>query len=159
MGGKPFIEFRFPAVDRSVQQIQLAFNGSETVSVESLYEHYDNTVIAGNNYDAKEDGRLSRYEQCRLIVERLKDPVCLSASNKGMMERILRNDLKEICVDIARHDDRAAIDDLLDLGFLTQDTIDGVIERVSMLRDAAMTGHLLEVKRRFFELDAFDFEL
>lgn len=159
MSGKPFIEFRFPAVDRSVQQIQLAFNSSETVSVESLYEHYDNTVIAGNNYDAKEDGRLSRYEQCGLIVARLKDPVCLSASSKGMMERILRNDLKEICVDIARHDDRTAIDDLLDLGFLTQDTIDGVIERVSALRDAAMTGHLLEVKRRFFELDAFDFEL
>ena len=75
------------------------------------------------------------------------------------MERILRNKLGAICVDIARHDDRLAIDDLLELGFLTQDTIDGVIEDVSSIRDAAMTGHLLEVKRRFFELDAFDFEL
>lgn len=159
INGKPYVEFRFPAVDRSVQQIQLAFNSSETVSVESLYEHYDNTVIAGNNYDAKEDGRLGRYEQCKLIIERLKDPVFLTASNKSMMERILRNDLGAICVDIARHDDRCAIDDLLELGFLTQDTIDGVIESVSAIRDAAMTGHLLEVKRRFFELDAFDFEL
>ncbi len=157
--GRRFIEFRFPAVDRSVQQIQLAFNGSETVSVEALYEHYDTTVIAGNNYDAQEDGRLGEYEQCKLIVERLKDPVCLNACNKGMMERILRNNLGSICVDIARHDDRGAIDDLLDLGFLTQDTIDEAIESVSALRDAAMTGHLLEVKRRFFELDAFDFEL
>ncbi len=157
--GRPFVEFRFPAVDRSIQQIQLAFNSSETVSIESLYEHYDNTVVAGNNYDAKEDGRLGAYEQCKLIVARLKDPVCLNASNRSMMERILRNKLGAICVDIARHDDRLAIDDLLELGFLTQDTIDGVIEDVSSIRDAAMTGHLLEVKRRFFELDAFDFEL
>ena len=157
--GRSSIEFRFPAVDRSVQQIQLAFNSSETVSVESLFEHYDNTVVAGNNYDAKEDGRLGEYEQCKLIVERLKDPVLLNVCNKGMMERIVHNNLETICMDIARHDDRGAIDDLLDLGFLTQDTIDGVIERVSTLRDAAMTGHLLEVKRRFFELDAFDFEL
>ncbi len=157
--GRRFVEFRFPEVDRSVQQIQLAFNSSETVSVESLYEHYDNTVIAGNNYDAKEDGRLGKYEQCKLIIARLKDPVFLAASNKSMMERIVRNDLRAICVDIARHDDRIAIDDLLDLGFLTQDTIDGVIEGVSAIRDAAMTGHLLEAKRRFFELDAFDFEL
>lgn len=159
VGGKRVVEFRFPEVDRSVQQIQLAFNSSETVSVESLYEHYDNTVVAGNNYDAKADGRLGEYEQCKLIVARLKEPVYLNAYNKSMMERILRSNLRSVCVDIARHDDRGAIDDLLELGFITQDSIDDVIESVSAVQDAAMTGHLLEMKRRFFEQDAFDFEL
>lgn len=157
--GKSFVELRFPPVDRSVQQIQFAFNSSDSVSLESLFEHYDNAVVAGNNYDAKADGRLGAYEQCRLIVERLRDPLFMSAYNRSMFERIIGGTIEEICVDCARHDDRRMLDELRELGFLTLDTIDGVIERVSALQDAATTGHLLEMKRRHFGMDAFDFEL
>ena len=51
------------------------------------------------------------------------------------------------------------VDDMLDLGYLTKDNIDIVVERASDVRDAAMTGYLLEVKRRFFGSQLMDFDL
>ena len=48
---------------------------------------------------------------------------------------------------------------MLDLGYLTKDNIDIVVERAGDVQDAAMTGYLLEVKRRFFGSQLMDFDL
>ena len=69
------------------------------------------------------------------------------------------NNLIDIVVAAARHDDRQIVDDLLDLGYLTRDNIDIAVERAGDVQDAAMTGYLLEVKRRFFGRQLLDFDL
>ena len=99
------------------------------------------------------------YEQIKKVLERLRDPVLLLDVNRGMYERLGRNNLIEICVDVARHDDRHVIDELCDMGYLHADNIEDVIVEVGKLQDAAMTGYLLELKRRRFGREAFDFDL
>ena len=76
-----------------------------------------------------------------------------------MCDRVMRSNLVDIIVQAARHDDRQVVDDMLDLGYLTKDNIDTVVERAGDVQDAAMTGYLLEVKRRFFGSQLMDFDL
>ena len=64
-----------------------------------------------------------------------------------------------VCVAIARHDDRSLIDELIELDVLNKDNLLDVIDHIGKLQDAAMTGYLLEIKRRMFQRSAVDFDL
>lgn len=75
-----------------------------------------------------------------------------------MCERGLADNVERICFDAARHDDRRLMDGLLELGFINAENIHSLIELVGSLRDAAMTNHLLEMRRVRFGCDD-DFEL
>ena len=75
------------------------------------------------------------------------------------MDSTLRGHLDEICIDIARHDDKSVIDGLLDLGYINTDTINGVIDAVGAVQDASITNYLLERKRRRFGAATIDFDL
>ena len=105
------------------------------------------------------DGGIGLYDQSKMIIARLKDPVLMTPSNRSMCDRVMRSNLVDIIVQAARHDDRQVVDDMLDLGYLTKDNIDIVVERAGDVQDAAMTGYLLEVKRRFFGSQLMDFDL
>ena len=83
----------------------------------------------------------------------------LSNVNRSLFDRLLKEHLVEICVDIARHDDRGAIEALIGYGYLNEDNLEEVIQAVGRLQDAAMTAYLLEVKRRRFNRRLFDFDL
>ncbi len=157
--GHASFDIRFPEVDRSVKQIELAFSVPDHVSVEAIFDHYDGSIVSGSSYDAMEDGGIGIYDQGKMIIARLKDPVLMTSSNKSMCDRVMRNNLIDIVVAAARHDDRQIVDDLLDLGYLTRDNIDIAVERAGDVQDAAMTGYLLEVKRRFFGRQLLDFDL
>ena len=87
-----------------------------------------------------------------LTVEKLNEYASL-------FERVLSWHIVEICVDIARNDDRYLIDRLLDFGYINEDNLEEIITAVNKLQDAAMTGYLLEAKRLRFNRSAFDFDL
>lgn len=159
IGGHTSFDVRFPEIDRSVKQIELAFSVPDHVSVEAILDHYDGSIVSGSSYDAMVDGGIGLYDQSKMIIARLKDPVLMTPSNRSMCDRVMRSNLVDIIVQAARHDDRQVVDDMLDLGYLTKDNIDIVVERVSDVQDAAMTGYLLEVKRRFFSSQLMDFDL
>ena len=129
------------------------------MSVEAILDHYDGSIVSGSSYDAMVDGGIGLYDQSKMIIARLKDPVLMTPSNKSMCDRVMRSNLVDIIVQAARHDDRQVVDDMLDLGYLTKDNIDIVVERAGDVQDAAMTGYLLEVKRRFFGSQLMDFDL
>lgn len=159
IGGHASFDVRFPEIDRSVKQIELAFSVPDHVSVEAILDHYDGSIVSGSSYDAMVDGGIGLYDQSKMIIARLKDPVLMTPSNKSMCDRVMRSNLVDIIVQAARHDDRQVVDDMLDLGYLTKDNIDIVVERAGDVQDAAMTGYLLEVKRRFFGSQLMDFDL
>lgn len=159
IGGHISFDVRFPEIDRSVKQIELAFSVPDHVSVEAILDHYDGSIVSGSSYDAMVDGGIGLYDQSKMIIARLKDPVLMTPSNKSMCDRVMRSNLVDIIVQAARHDDRQVVDDMLDLGYLTKDNIDIVVERAGDVQDAAMTGYLLEVKRRFFGSQLMDFDL
>ena len=159
IGGHTSFDVRFPEIDRSVKQIELAFSVPDHVSVEAILDHYDGSIVSGSSYDAMVDGGIGLYDQSKMIIARLKDPVLMTPSNKSMCDRVMRSNLVDIIVQAARHDDRQVVDDMLDLGYLTKDNIDIVVERAGDVQDAAMTGYLLEVKRRFFGSQLMDFDL
>lgn len=155
-GDRGFYELRFPDTDRGIQQMMLALSVPDHVSVEALFEHYDTAITNGSSFDAAAERGLGLYDQATRLIERLLDPVYLSEVNRQLCVRFLRSNAERICVDLAKHDDRAAIDSMLDLGFLNEENIYAVIDRVGALQDAAIVNYLLEARRLRFEQSVFD---
>lgn len=157
--GRTSYEVRFPQSERSEAQLAFALSIPERVEPAVFFEHYDTSIVIASGFDAATDERLDLYEQGCHLVERLRDPVFMTAVNRELAERVLRDNVEELCVEAVRHDDRSLIDGLLDLGFLNESNLFAVIDRLSSLRDASITGYLLEVKRARFAGDALDFDL
>ena len=130
------------------------------MNVPSIMAQYDNCIVNARDYNSpRKSDNISAYEQAKLILARFDDPIMLTEVNRGMFERLLRNYIVEICVDIARHDDRAALNALVDRGYINEGNLEGIIAEVGKLQDAAMTAHLLEVKRLRFNRAIMDFDL
>ena len=160
--GHGSFDFYFPDAPRSAHEIQLAFNLSSSVDLARIFKHYDSAIANMHEFDKKASGAhddFDVYGQAKLAIERLADPVLMSSTNKIMLTQVLTKNLEEACEAIARHDDREAIDELLELGILNKDNLLGVIDHIGKLQDAAMTGYLLEIKRRLFQHSAVDFDL
>ena len=158
--GHESFDMYFPDSGRSAHEIQLAFNLSSSIDPMMMFKHYDSAIVNMHEFDKREKNKeFDVYGQAKLALSRLSDPVLMTDANKVMLTQVITDNLTSICEACARHDDREAIDTLLDLGLLNKDNLLDVIESVGKLQDAAMTGYLLEVKRRFFSQSAIDFDL
>lgn len=158
--GHACFEVRFPATDRGEHQQFVALTSTEGLSTASLLEHYDSAIAHASSFDAVQGaGSLGLYEQATRIVERLLDPVCMTAVNRALLERVMQMRLLDMCAAIAKHDDRRTLDALADLGMIDAGNLDAVLERLEAVQDAAMTGYLLEMGRRRFGRAALDFGL
>ncbi|MBR0405957.1 MAG: leucine-rich repeat domain-containing protein [Eggerthellaceae bacterium] len=158
--GRTSYDFFFPDTEKSIHGISLGIGGSSWVNVPNIMAQYDNCIVNARDYNApRKPDNISAYEQAKLILARFEDPIMLTEVNRGMFERLLRNYIIEICVDIARHDDRAALNALVDRGYINEGNLEDIIAEVGKLQDAAMTAHLLEVKRLKFNRAIVDFDL
>ena len=157
--GRTEFDFQFPNTSRSVHSISLALGGSSWVNVPDIMAQYDNCIVNAHDYRGLGRDSISVYEQIRRVIARLEDPILLTNVNRSLFDRLIKEHIEEICVDIARHDDRQAIDSLLTFGYLNEKNLEDVITAVGRLQDAAMTAYLLEVKRRRFNKRTFDFDL
>ena len=151
---------RFPSSSRSVHGFLLALGGLGHLYMPDIMAQYDTFIAAARDYHAPGNSdNASAYEQVKLIIGRLESSVLLTDANRRRYLTVLDDNLEEICVDIARHDDRVTLRRLADLGVLNADNLSRVVEAVARLQDAAMTGYLLEMKRVRFGKRAFDFDL
>lgn len=157
--GHAQITLDFPGTDRSAQQQMLALSVPDHVDASIIMGHYDTAIINASGFDALNGQRLPLYDQATRIVDRLKDPLFLSDVNRGMCQRALASNIEDICVEAAKHDDKRLLDDLLTMGYLNNENINQVIDRVGAVQDASITGYLLEAKRERFGLEALDFDL
>lgn len=160
LAGRKAFDFFFPDTPGSVRGIALGLGGASWVNVPGMIEQLDLCLVNARDYNAPgKSDNISAYAQAKFILDRLDDPVMLSAHTKSMMERLLRNNIEDICVDVALHDDRAVLGELVDRGFVNAGNLEGVIERVGALRDAATSAFLLETKRERFSGTMFDYDL
>lgn len=158
--GRCSFDFFFPNTPAGIRGISLGLGGVNGVDVPGIFRQLDASLLTAHSYVASHDSEhTSAYEQARLVLERLDDPVLLSAGNRNAMEQLLREHVEDICVDAALHDDRRVFESLLNRGFVNADNLDAVIERVTALRDAATSAYLLEAKRQRFSASPFDFDL
>lgn len=158
--GRSSFDLYFPETSRSVHGFLVAIGMSSQIYMPTVMAQYDNCIVTARDYHSPNNPEnIGAYEQISLILDRLSDPVLLSRESRERYERLVEANIEGICVDIARHDDREAIDKMLELGCLNEDNLEGVIKAVGALQDAAMTGYLLEVKRRRFGQKALDFDL
>lgn len=158
--GRRVFNFHFPNTPEGVRGITLGLGGANWVNVPGIFDQLDVCLTTAHDYnDSRDASQVSAYEQARLILERLSDPVMLSEGNRAALEKVLRGHVAEICVDATLHDDRSVFDDLLDRGFVNEENLDQIIERVTALRDAATSAFLLEAKRTRFAQNAFDYDL
>lgn len=157
--GRTTFDFEFPDTSRSVHSISLALGGSSWVNVPEIMAQYDNCIANAHDYRGLGRDSIGIYEQAKRIIARLDDPILLTNVNRSLFDRLMKEHVKEMCVDIARHDDRFAVDALIAHGYLNENNLEEVIQAVSRLQDAAMTAYLLEVKRRRFNRRLFDFDL
>ncbi len=156
--GHDGIDLHFPVTFRSLNEIVRGFNSMTYLNPEALLARYDACVVNMHDYDVKSMAPIDLYGQLTRIIGRLRDPLFLSDNTRRMYGQILRDNLVEMCVAAARHDDRASIDGLVELGYLDRETLLPVIDAVSALQDAAMTGYLLELQRALAGR-GLDFEL
>lgn len=120
---------------------------------------YDNCIASARDYYAPADtSNASAYEQVKFICGRLQDFVLLTESNRKRYLTLIADHIEEICVDIARHDERETLGTLADLGLLNSENITGVIDAMNHLHDASTIGYLLELKRLRFG-HSYDFDL
>ena len=160
LAGRSAFDFYFPNTPGAVRGISLALGGASWVNVPGMVEQLDLCLVNARDYNAPgKPDNISAYAQARLILDRLDDPVMLTAHTKMMMERVLRNNIEDVCVDVALYDDRAVLGELIDRGFVNAGNLEGVIERVGALRDAATSAFLLETKREKFSDNVFDYDL
>lgn len=152
------IDLHFPVTFRSLNEIVRGFNSMTYLNPEALLARYDACVVNMHDYDAKSMAPIDLYGQLTRIIGRLRDPLFLSENTRRMYGQILRENLVEMCVAAARHDDRESVDALVELGYLNRETLLPVIDAVGALRDAAMTGYLLELQRALAGR-GLDFEL
>lgn len=159
--GRSSFLLRFPEASRSVHGFLLALGAFGGFYLPDIMAQYDNCIAGARDYFAPGDSsNASAYEQVKLICERLRDSVLLTELNRRRYLDLISEHIEEICVDIARRDDRGALGELADLGLLNADNVNAVIEAVNRLQDASMTGYLLELKRiRFGRRRASDFDL
>lgn len=156
--GRNCIDLSIPDTARAAQQMMLAFSAQSFVNVEAIFEHYDNSIVNASGFDSATEKLLEPYEQVRLILARLADPIFLSPVNRALADKVLRSHLNDFCMEIARRDDKELIDSLVEFGCLNEGNIEEVIEHVGRVQDAAMTNHLLEVKRRLGGNAPVDFD-
>ncbi|MBQ9000875.1 MAG: leucine-rich repeat protein [Eggerthellaceae bacterium] len=157
--GRTVYDFFFPDTPGAVRGIALGF-GASWVNVPGIVEQLDMCLANARDYNApRKPGNISAYEQARLILDRLADPVMLAGGVRETMMRLLRNHIEDICVDVALHDDRTVFDELIERGYVNADNLDAIIERVTKLRDAASSAYLLEAKRERFGGPVHDYDL
>lgn len=158
--GRLVYDFTFPDSESAVRAISIGLGGASWVNVRGIVEQRDICLANAHDYNApRKPGNISAYEQARFILERLDDPVMLTKGTRDMMERLLRNHIQQICVDVALHDDRDVFDKLIERGYINADNLDEIIERVTTLRDAASSAYLLEAKRERFGGRTHDYDL
>lgn len=158
--GRCSFDFYFPNTSKGIHSISQGIGGASWVNVPGIIAQYDNSIASAHDYSSPHNpDSISVYEQTSKMIARLDDPIMLTNTNRNLFERVFSWHIVEICVDIARNDDRHLIDRLLDFGYINGDNLEEIITAVNKLQDAAMTGYLLEVKRRRFNRSAFDFDL
>lgn len=157
--GRSSFDIHPPHTDRGEQQMMLAFMGLRSVDVEALFDHYDISIINASSFDSMSDKGMDPYDQAVRLIERLQDPVYMSDVNREMAFSVLAKGLPRFAFEMARHDDRASLAHLADLGVLDGENVDEVIESVRRMQDAAAMGYLLELKRERFGRRALDLSL
>lgn len=156
--GHDCFDFYFPDTPRSIKQLALAFTTMTECDIEMLFRYYD-TVVCNAMGFGKNAGGLKLHEQVARMLKRLEDPVFMTTGHMETLTRFLHNNVVDVCEALARADDRRSIDRLIDLGYITEDNLTECIDRIGTVQDAAMTGYLLEVKRRRFGRVTMDFSL
>lgn len=158
--GRAAFDFFFPNTSRGIHSISLGVGGASWVNVPGIMAQYDNAVASAHDFNSpRNTDSISAYEQAKKMVARLDDPILLTQTNRNLFDRVFRWNIIEICVDIARNDDRQLMERLIDFGYINDDNLEEIIAAVNKLQDAAMTGYLLEMKRLRFNRSPFDFDL
>ena len=157
--GRHSFDLSFPRTDRGEQQERYALSKQGSVDVRVYHEHYDSAIVNASSFNAGTGRSLNVYDQAKLIITRMLDPVFMTPGNRSMFDHILRSNLIEVSVEIARRDDRRTFDVLFDLGYIDESNLCDIIDAVSVLQDAVITSHLLEAKRSRFKQVAIDFDI
>lgn len=158
--GRTSFDFFFPNTSKGIHSISLGVGGASWVNVPGIMAQYDNAVASAHDFNSpRNSDSISAYEQAKKMIARLEDPILLTQTNRNLFDRVFRWNIVEICVDIARNDDRRLMERLIDFGYINEDNLEEIIAAVNKLQDAAMTGYLLEMKRLRFNRNAFDFDL
>jgi hypothetical protein len=152
-------KFEFPQTDRGQKQQYLLLSVPSCIDVRNFFRHFDDAITNASSFDMERAERLSIYEQAKHVTSRLTNPIYLPEARENTFRKFLNNKLLKICMASVKHDDVSLIDSLVDLGFITGDSILEIIDAIEGFKDATIVNHLLELKRTRFEQDAIDFDL
>ena len=134
---------------RGVCALQRAFASDGTTNAQLLCTTFDEEALS-----AKLD-----YEAFRYMLARLAHPEHLQEEKKETFVQTFDERLADACIAFARHDDRRCIDQLADLGLISETNIDRAVEAASTANSAPIMARLHELMRARFQAATRDYEL
>ena len=123
-----------------IRTLRTAFNAG-SVDARALLTAADRTA------QSTRDG----YASLRYALERLADPVLLPDDARAAFERAAGRNPVSACAQIAAHEWTQGLEIAADLGYLTRENIDAVIDRIGNDGLVSMTVQLIALKRRRFD--------
>lgn len=113
-------------------------------------------------YAAADDATIVTQDtliRSKAMLERLADPVMLSAGMRAEFEKRLRRSVPAIVVAFGKGGFPQGIDMLFDAGFITAEALEASLLATSDAGEIAAYSRLMELKRTSFNAPMFDFEL
>lgn len=95
------------------------------------------------------------FERAKLMIERLLDPILLTARHEKQMRAAIERGFKRICKTFGERNYNQGFTELIELGFIDESNIDDAIEQVHAAGSVASSGFLLEKKHELFGKNAF----
>lgn len=99
------------------------------------------------------------FTRARMMIDRLKNPICLSGPRAATFKSDLALKVPGIVVEFGRNGYLVGIDDLLDLGILSDENVQKAVDATIAAGEVAASSRLMELQRTQFGLPLFDFDL
>ena len=100
------------------------------------------------------------FKMARAALERLTDPIFLSDGARARFVSTVSQRLGDVVVSFAKTNYLQGFDQLIECGLITQDNIVVITDMVGETANVEATGHLFELRRRYFGYDVMaEFDL
>lgn len=146
--GHESLDVYFPDTRSSRQIFIYAFNKGE-LDIETI--SYASDVNLCNALDT--------YDFGRLALKRIIDPIMLSEKDREKLADLVRKELVVIVKKFALHHYHEGFERLVELGFVTRENFDIVMNTAQETEEISSIGYLLEIKHRYLGtsfLDEYD---
>lgn len=137
------------STDGRVQEDFMNLLRGADLDLEDLYSCYDHGI------EIMRDGLAS----AKMSLDRLDDPIFLKKRHRDSIKFRIKRNFARVCLDFALSNHLKGFDQMLEHGFLAENTFPTALENAMRAENPEVTSHLLQIKRDNFGKQRESFDL